>query len=312
MHLGTAVDVERRLETVLRLVGKNIDIRDISTAAISAAIERRRGETFAKSSAEDAKRYPISNATVNLELITDLRRILRRARKTWQVKGLQEIDWDSLRLPEPDPEVRFYSAAQRTAWLGECDATASFALQLLLTYGLRLGELFFPPQGFDPGEPGPDGEEAQAGVVINKRKNKPHYVPLRADDARQVAARVGRALAADLPSIWFEENEAGDLIPVTYYGMQARLRSAAGRAGIKLPRVIHGARHHAVTVMVSKGKNLLLGKQLAGHSSIQSTMRYAHALTDDLRAVLATESRNSPEPVEGDQEFVVPKQRRRR
>ena len=311
-YLRTARDVERRLGVVLRLIGKDRDIRDITTAKISAAIERRRGETFTKSKAEDAKRYPIANATVNLELITDLRRILRRARKTWEVKNLPEIDWDELRLPEPEPEVRFYTVAQQTAWLADCDATARFALQLLLTYGLRLGELFFPPAAFNPGEPDEPDTEAQPGVTINKRKNKPHYVPLRTDDGRQVAARAGRAIAAGLPSIWFEEGPKGELVSVTYYGMQARLRSAATRAGIKLPRVIHGARHHAVTVTVSKGKNLLLGKQLVGHASIHSTMRYAHALTADLRAVLAAESRNSPEPVEGAPDFVVQKQRRKR
>ena len=305
--LGTATDVERRLGTVLRLIGKNTRLVDITTSQIAGAMERRRGETYAKSKAKDAKRYAVANATVNLEFITDLRRILRRARTVWEVKGLHEIDWTALRLPEPDPEVRYYTAAQQEAWLGECDPTARFALQLLLTYALRLGELFFPPGAFDPGE----GDAPLPRVTINKRKNKPHLLPLRDDDGRQVAARVGRALAADLPSIWFEESDRGELEPVTYYGMQARLRSAAKRAGIKLPRVIHGARHHAVTAAVTRGKNLKLGQQLAGHANIASTMRYAHALEDDLRALLAGESRNSPEPTEGVPEFVVQKQRRR-
>ncbi len=48
------------------------------------------------------------------------------------------------------------------------------------------------------------------------------------------------------------------LEPMTYYGLQTRIRSAAKRAGIKLSRVIHGARHHAGTVMLGKTGNLKL------------------------------------------------------
>jgi integrase len=69
--------------------------------------------------------------------------------------------------------------------------------------------------------------------------------------------------------------------------MAARLRSAARRAGLgALPRLIHGARHHAGTDFLRSSKNLKLTQRLLGHKDIQSTMRYAHALDDDLIAAL--------------------------
>jgi integrase len=296
-HLATATDVERRLEIVSRLLGKDTRLVDISTRKIAAAIEVRRGETFTKTQdrpardgkpAKPAKRYPVSNGTVNADIVGILRRIMRRAGKLWEVKPLADIDWQGLTLPEPKSEIRLYSAAQRQAWIAECDAPSAAALKTLLRYGLRLNELFFPPEAYIPD---PDGDH----LVINKRKRGALLLPLRADDGRDIAARVGRAQAAELKTIWFEERvipalgkrpEEIVLEPLTYYGLQARLRGAAKRAGIDLPRLIHGARHHAGTVFLGKTGNLKLTQQLLGHADIKSTLRYAHAMAGALRSAL--------------------------
>ena len=287
--LGSAVDVERRLEILLRLIGKDTRLVDITTRTVAKAVERRRRETYAKAldkPGKPARRYPVANATVNADIIMSLRRILRRAKTVWEVKPLAEIDWRALTLPEPEPEVRLYSAEQCTAWLEQCDTPARLALQMMLTYGLRLGELFFKLDAFIPEGP---------RLVLNKRKKGAHLLPLRVDDGDQIAARASRAAAAKLDTIWFDEvarpsrgKRPGkiELRALTYYGLQARLRSAAKRAGITLPRVIHGARHHAGTTMLSKSGNLRLTQQLLGHADIKSTMRYAHALETDLRAAL--------------------------
>lgn len=317
-HLRTADDVARRLTIVLRLLGKSTRLVEIKTRTIASAIEIRRGETFTKAPdqpAQDgkparlAKRYPVSNATVNADIVGILRRIMRRAETVWEVKPLARIDWKALTLSEPEPELRVYTPDQRAAWSEQCDPLTRAQLNLLLTYGLRLGELFFPPDAFDPAGP---------SVAINKRKRGSMMLPLRADDARDIAARVGRAQAAGLDTIWFDEKatpalgrrpEKVELIARTYYGSQARLRSAARRAGLKLDRVIHGARHHAGTVMLAKTGNLKLSQQLLGHADIKSTLRYAHALDGALRDALegqkpsqtdpadaAQDSRNSPGP----------------
>lgn len=292
-HLRTAKDVERRLETLLRLMGKDTRLVDINTRRVSIAIEKRRGETYQKAPdkpGKPAKRYPVANATVNADIISPLRRILRRAETVWEVKPIAKIDWKALTLAEPEPEIRLYTADQRAAWIGQCDPVAGRALEYLLRYGLRLNELFFPPAAYLPAD-----EFAGPRLAINKRKRGVMLLPLREDDARDVAARVGRAQAAELETIWFEEKvipacgkrpERVILEPLTYYGLQARLRSAAKRAGINMARVIHGARHHAGTVMLGKTGNLKLTQQLLGHADIKSTLRYAHALEGDLRQAL--------------------------
>lgn len=346
-HLATRIDVERRINICLRLIGPGRPLTEISTSALSRAIERRRAETFtkgpdkpatARQPARAAARYPVANATVNADIVGIMRRILRRARTTWETRGLPEIDWRALTLREPAPAVQYYTRAQREAWAAQCDSTARFALTLLLTYGPRFNELFFPPSAFDPGlgrgEPDADGQATAAPcLVLAKRKGDvPHVIELRADDAREIAARAGRAMAAGLPSIWFEQQAvppalakvdratrraaaetAGQILtPVTYYGLQARLKSAARRAGLDGGRLIHGARHHAGTETLRRSGNLKLTQQLLGHKDITSTLRYAHALQGDLRALVESERRNSPEPGSvAAPDFVVPQRRRR-
>jgi integrase len=293
-------DVERRLEIVLRLLGKDTRLVELSTRKIAQAIEKRRGETYAKAKdrpGKPAKRYPVSNATVNADIIVTLRRIMLRAETVWEVKPMPKIDWKALKLPEPTPEIRLYGAKQQAAWLAECDDATRIPLRLLLTYGLRLNELFFPPDAFLPGE----GEQGPR-LAINKRKRGVMLLPLRQDDGREIAARVGRAQAACLSTVWFEEivipacgrrPERVILEPMTYYGLQTRIRSAAKRAGIDMARVIHGARHHAGTVILGRTGNLKLTQQLLGHADIKSTLRYAHALEADLRSAL--EEASAPE-----------------
>lgn len=315
-HLKTATDIERRIQTLLRILGRNTLLRDINARVIAEGIEKRRGETFARAAGKDAARYLVKNGTVNAEFVTQLSRILTRARKVWQVPGLPAIDWKSVRLPEPRPQPRTYTAAQRAAWRDQCDETAAFALDLLLLYGLRFQELFFPPDAYDP-----DGPRLLIPGAARK-KDVMHLVPLRDEHARQIAARVGLARAnrpAPLDTIWFERGHKGRLVPVTYHGLMARLRSAARRAGITSPRLLHGARHHVGMEMLGKTGNLRLTQQLLGHADIKSTLVYAHALEDDLRKALgaeardpgvAAQSRNSPEPNADDLAQAVPQQAR--
>lgn len=317
-HLRTADTLWRRIGTTLRLLGKATKITDIDQAAVARAIQKRRRETFAKAPRKiidgrrvEPVRYPVAPATVNADVINVLRRILKHAAAggpAGLARRLPDIDWKALRLAEPEPKFRMYSAAQRAAWRGQCDETAAFALDLLLTYGLRFGELFFDPAAYLPGD---EAEGIGPHLLIDKRKRGLLFLPLRQDDARQIAARAGQAIAANLTSIWIERGPKGRLTTVPYYGLQTRLRSAARRANLTLARMIHGARHHAGTILLHRTQNPRVTQQLLGHADPRSSARYAHVLTQDLRAALDQESRNSPEPPTGAPEFTPPKQRRR-
>lgn len=311
-HRGDAADVERRLEMLSTLLGGSTRLKDIDAEAVADAIRKRRVIPYTKAKGEDAKRHFPSPATVNRDVIEHLRPVMKYAARLWENKGLklQTIPWGELRLEEPSGLVRIYGVDEQAAWRAQCGPTTGFALELLLTYGVRFGELFFELADFDPEGPRlnirsrlmPDGTRRRG----RKRDNGAHVLPLKAEHAREIAARLGRAQAADPPldHIWFvevtDEKGVATLEPLTYYGMQARLNSAAERAGVSKGRRIHGARHHAGTTLLRNSGNVRMSQRLLGHADIRSTLRYAHVMEDDLRAALEgpadSSPRNSPEP----------------
>lgn len=271
----------QRLDVMLTCYGKHKRLKDIDSPDVLEAIARRRV----------TGRRPPSSSTLNRDLIdTTMRPLLNRARKVWKARGMAEIDWASLRQREPEPEAREYTDAQIKAWKAELEPSERFALHLMLTYGLRFGELLFHPSAVD-------GQGARLTLPGSGRKNaRAHIVPLLPEDARLAAALAGRAKAAGLPHIWF----SGDLEPYSYSLLHGRLHRAARRAGLDMKRVVHGARHHAGTRTLRATGNLRLTQRLLGHATIQSTVRYAHATEADLRAALDGMSRNTPEADTGE------------
>lgn len=282
-HRGDSIDTWRRLERLLLLIPKTTPIAEITTAVVSTAIQKRRGMTFKKSPAKDAKEYAPTNGTVNRDVIQTLRPILRRAAIHWEAKGLPAIAWGDLKLQEPRETVRVYSRAEMAAWDKECGPTAALALRLLLVYGLRMGELFFPLDAFQADGP-------RLAWMKGRKLDVPHTIPLLERDAREIAARASRARKADLDTIWFVEVKKAkgkvELEALTYYGLQARLKSAAKRAGITGGRVIHGARHHAGTTAMRTSGSMKVTQRLLGHIDPKSTQRYVHAVDEDVRAAL--------------------------
>jgi Site-specific recombinase XerD len=295
----------KRMQRLVQLFPKTIRICEITTAHVAEAVQRRRGITFKRGKdrrlpdgrLEKAREYAVSNATVNRDVIQPLKKVLRRARRVWGAKGLEEIAWDEVTLDQGRPAIRWYSQEEIAAWTAQNGPTAALALRLLLRYGLRFGELFFSIHAFEP-------EGPRLGWFKGRKKDVWHTVPLLPDDAAEIAARVGRAKAAGLDTIWFveevEEREDGErkvrLVPLTYYGLHQRLRTAAKRAGIRPGRIIHGARHHAGTTIQRAYKNAKVTQRLLGHLDPRSTDVYVHAMEDEVLAALqaAEQSRNTP------------------
>lgn len=273
--LAAEVQLKRRLDKVIACVGRQKLLREIDTATIAEAIRQRR---------KMLGRTP-EPATINRDLIDHtLRPMLNRARKVWGARTLPAIDWRSVRLREPKGIVREYSDDELAAWRDALEPVPRFALDLMLTYGLRFGELFFFPAAVD-------GKAMRLtinavlgrnGQVKTRKSGHSLSLPLRAEHARLLAA-MASARKSDQTVFDF-----------TYWGLHSRLRTAAAGAGLG-ERAIHGARHHAATKLLRSTGNLKLTQNLLGHASIQSTMRYAHATEDDLRSALNGLSPTCPE-----------------
>lgn len=128
-------------------------------------------------------------------------------------------------------------------------------------------------------------------MALRARKNGgTHYLPLLPDDLSDMKARLGRAMEADLATVWFRQRPDGELQAITPRGHQAASQAALKAAKIVDARPVHDRRHHAATTALKASGNLAVVKQLLGHESITSTARYAHVSDADVLAALGHKS----------------------
>lgn len=272
-HLRTADRIEGELEDLLALVGRNVRLSEITTERVSRAIEKRRGIASARGGL-------IAPATVNRQVVANLRRILRRAALVWESPNLKAINWKQLTLKEPKPQARELTAAETNALIAALPAHWRDLAGLLIRYGLRLGEAFFPLSAVDVA--------AQRLVIRGRKAGDDHVIPLLPADAAMLAARLGRAKAAKLDTVWFRELKGGQLKPLAYWGAEAALKRAFVATGARAAKGAkpHDLRHTAATRILRASGNLKVAQRLLGHASIASTMRYAHAAESDVLAGL--------------------------
>ncbi len=297
--------LEGRLARMIALVGPSTPLVEITTEAVGRAIQKRRGQTLTKSKAKGAKVYLPSNSTVNRDMIDTLRPVLNRARKAWGAK-LPVIDWAELRMAEPKPKPKEFAGDELALVLAEVQSHWHDLVNFASRYGCRLSELFFPLADLDV------ADHENARVRLRERKGgDDHIIPLLPDDAAMLAARKGRAQAADIDTVWFREvaskvkGRPAKLRALKYNGAAIALRRAMTRSGLRETKGMKGAhamRHHSGMQMLRTTGNLRVAQRLLGHADIKSTLVYAHAVEADVKAGLAALSRNSPEPKEGEGE----------
>lgn len=277
----SAKDTAHRIEIMLRLVPGETLVSQIGARLISEAMNLRRFEPIRRGrNRKDTGALP-TNATINRDLIdSTLRPILNYAATSLEA-DVKRIAWAELRLPEPRERVAMFTAEQITDWTADLPHWHRPILRHILRYGVRLTEAFVPLSAYHD-----DGENLD--IYTRDRKNGPQVVTLLPEDAAEMRARIGRAKAAKLDTPWFREMRDGSLRTIQPRGFQSASATALKRIGMSEYRAVHDGRHHAATTFLrlSDG-DLARLKELLGHESIQSTMRYAHTSRDDLRRALS-------------------------
>lgn len=110
-------------------------------------------------------------------------------------------------------------------------------------------------------------------------------------------SRKGRIIAAT-PRLWAAlgavprvgRNVFGrrDGKPISYYAAWEGLRAVYERAGVQPPPMPwHCLRHTFCTELAASGAPVHVIKKLAGHESIETTLRYMHTTDTDMRAAIA-------------------------
>jgi len=304
-HNRTADVIAHRIKIVLRLLGPNTPIDKIKAADVNEAIQARRSEIKDNAAARQggkAQTKTVSPSTVNRDVIDTLRPILRHAEEVYEAR-LPRIPWRKLRLKEPPEHVAEFSDEEVAKWGQALGQAERIFLGVALTYGPRFGEMFFPPSAvrWDAGGPRLMLGRYKGRQWRDSRKDGSlHAIPLLEEHARALSALAGRAQAAGLDVIWFDESPSGRLTEITYWGMAARLKAAAKKVGISQPRLLHAMRHHAGTRLLRSTGNLVAAQKVLGHRQITTTQRYAHATDDDIRAGLAKTSRTGSDALQLD------------
>ncbi|PHY22854.1 hypothetical protein CSW59_00245 [Caulobacter sp. BP25] len=257
-------------------------VTEISPKVIQAAIQARRLEPSRRG-------RPLSNATINRDLIDQtLRPMLRFAAHNLEIP-IKQIVWRELRLPEPRGRTRTFKAQELAAWRANLPAWHRPVFDFFVRYGVRLGEAFFHCDAVDL---------ERGEVVLRTRKaGDDHVLPLLPEDVSDLAARIGRARAAGIDTPWLRQMKDGSLRPITYGGFAWASRKALDKAGIEDARPAHDLRHHAATEITRRG-GLKAAQVVLGHASIISTQRYAHPNRADTLAALGHKIDHSDETQE--------------
>lgn len=277
-HTTNAADLDRELAELVKTVGPSTALADITDDKLAAWVARRRGEfRFG-----DPNRGLVSPATVNRGFTQILRRIFQRARKVWKVVLPDEPDWTSHILAEPRERVR------------ELRVDEEISIEAVERDDYRPVRLFAQASGLRRREvvslTWPQVDWSAGVIRVVGKGDKPHVIPitpeitdllwpLRGHHPTHVFTFVAQRTRTCAKS--GHRYVRGKRYPVTYWGWGSRFARDRGKAGLTDLK-IHDLRHTSATRTLRASKNLKAVQNLLGHSDIKTTMRYAHALTEDV------------------------------
>jgi integrase len=273
-----SIDAERYLLWIANTIegGPQLPLIDIDDAVVTKLVAKRRGEPTKRGTLP-------ANATVNRHT-EYFRMMMAEAKTIWKV-AVQDIDWSRLMLQERKITIEA-SPELEAALLDIIRGDYTPALRFTLLAGCRLEEIVglrwtdvrFHSRDFTVRGKGKDGLKKERIIPMSQAiydllwELKDHhpeavftYVCKRTRDGRKKDTRY----------------------PITYASLKTewtRTKARCKKAGINLNGYrFHDNRHTAATRLVRATGNLKLAQHLLGHADLDTTGRYAHVTTDDLR-----------------------------
>lgn len=253
------------------------------------AIDPKTGERKAQKS--------LSNRSVNMT-IEAVRWALGWLEKNG--RAIQKIDWRVVMLEE-DPRVTEFKTEHEALILENFRPDYLPCLLFMLEAGPRKGQAVALKWS--------DIDWERRTITLLKQKKrgakqipKPHRIPMTTEIERLLTTQInpetrqpyhpvqvwtycGRRTRLDVNS--GRKFEKGQRYPVEYQGISSAWARFKRKHGIRDVR-LHDLRHAAGTRTLQKTQNLVLVRDLLGHSNITTTERYAHASLELLRAAMST------------------------
>lgn len=258
-------------------IGRATMVKDIDDNMMARIVAMRQAEK-------------VSAATINRTVVEPMRAILFRARDVWK-QAVQKIEWKTHLQEEPKERVRELSDTEENSILKAIRPDYRAAFEFAVLSALRLDELVMMQwEHVDFG--------ARKIHLVGKGKVI-GYIPISVTMERVLRSQqVHGVITGPVWHYQAKRRQAGEVAelgprPMTYEGLKTEWRRGRKRAGLPSSRKDpllgyrwHDNRHTAVTRLVRDSGNLKLGQKLARHSTIATTMKYAHATEDDLRRAM--------------------------
>lgn len=283
-HIGAAT-TERDIARLITFFGKDKLLIEIVDNDVAKLVAWRRGHRVKdhrkKPRGKDDPALPlVSNATVNRSTTEVLKKLFTRA-KAWGVRFDKEPTWKDHWLGEPQERVRELrgdegdrlDAATRTDYLPVMDFSGAS--------GLRLKECFLRWSEVD----------WDAKLITKQGKgNRRVTVPITS-----VIREILWPLRGQHPEFVFtyvavrtlkkRQLVKGQRYPITYSGLKTQWKRTRRKAGVTDFR-FHDKRHDFATKLLRDTGNLKLVQKALNHAKIETTLKYAHVLQDEVSAAV--------------------------
>lgn len=279
-HVNSHTDAAA-LDWLTKAIGRKTLLIDIDDNRVAALVAKRRSE-FRQVGKPENRTKKVGAATVNRTMTEPLRKVLLRASKVWKVR-VADVDWGSHMLAEPQERIREASKGEEASIMSKLERGFDDAVEFAFINGCRRMEIiglrwsmvdFFGRQFTVIGK----GDKSRT-IPMNQRtfdllwRLRGHHADyVFTFEAKRTRKHGQRELVKGLR------------YPITEGGLKTAMRRAVPNAGIENFR-FHDTRHTAATRVLRKS-NLRVAQKLLGHKDIKTTTKYAHAMTEDVRAAL--------------------------
>ncbi|WP_245280610.1 tyrosine-type recombinase/integrase [Chelatococcus sambhunathii] len=279
------------LEWLAEHFGSETLLHDVTGEKIAAMVAHRRTIRIRRD--KETKRLceipcaTVENATVNRYATEPLRKLFRRARDVWGY-SVPYPRWGEYLLPEPQERVREAHEIEETAIIAALGEDYGRLFRFMIATGLRsAGALLTWPQVDRVNSIArirgkrSNGQErwytiplTRAALAILDECDGHHQTHVFTYVTRRAQKIEGKALPK------------GTRMPITDSGFKTEWRRCVYDEGIAPGFRRHDTRHTTGTRFLRATGNLKATQKLLGHSRIETTLRYAHVLIDDVRAGL--------------------------
>lgn len=257
------------LEYLQDKLGPQTLLTDIDNTMVAKLVAGRRSEIALNKFAKLSRR--VSPSTVNRSVTEPLRKVLNRARDVWD-QQLKKINWALHMLKEPKERVRELTADEDCRLFAALNPQHHEIVRFTIRMGLRVTECVqLTWDKIDWGN---------RRIHVFGKGDKLAPVPMPQDVRDLLWGIQGRH-----PERVFSWQDRGEWKPFTYSGVDSQLGRALKRARIS-DFHFHDLRHTAATRLLRDSGNLKMVQKLLRHENIETTVKYAHVLDDDLRDAL--------------------------